>query len=180
VAKATFLSLFIPCYLLFLATVKSRQPLSLTFAHFHRRSVIGEVASIAGIIGLAGQTLQAACSVYNLLKAYKRVHPRVLEIQAEIARLKEALEAIARLTAGSSHPAVSELNNLRASVLKCGTVLENLRIHLQDVEVTSAGFFKKLLKKAKIAADVEYFSTISHQIQLCRADVSLDLQLVQR
>jgi hypothetical protein len=43
-------------------------------------SVIGEVASIAGIIGLAGQTLQAASSVYSFLKVYQRVHPRILEI----------------------------------------------------------------------------------------------------
>jgi hypothetical protein len=35
-------------------------------------------------------------------------------------------------------------------------------------------------KKVKAAADVEYFSTISHQIHLCRADVSLHLALLQR
>jgi hypothetical protein len=50
-------------------------------------SVIGEVASIAGIIGLAGQTLQAVSLAYNLLKAYTRVHPKDLEIQEEISRL---------------------------------------------------------------------------------------------
>jgi hypothetical protein len=60
-------------------------------------SVIGEVASIAGIVGLAGQTLQAASSVYSLLKAYKRVHPRFLEIQEEISRLQEVLQVVARL-----------------------------------------------------------------------------------
>jgi len=48
------------------------------------------------------------------------------------------------------------------------------------LEATSAGFFEKLLKKVKAAADVEYFSTISHQIHLCRADVSLHLILLQR
>ena len=70
--------------------------------------------------------------------------------------------------------------SLHRSVLKCGPVLEKLEIQMLPLEATSAGFFEKLLKKVKAAADVEYFSTISHQIHLCRADVSLHLILLQR
>jgi hypothetical protein len=143
-------------------------------------SVIGEVASIAGIIGLAGQTLQAASSVYSLLKAYKRVHPRVLEIQEEISRLQEVLQAVARLKSLCPNSARSDLASLDRSVLKCGPVLERLKIQMLPLEATSARFFMKLLKKVKVAADVEYFSTISHQIYLCRVDVSLHLDLLQR
>lgn len=143
-------------------------------------SVIGEVASIAGIVSLAGQTLQAASSVYNLLKAFKRVDPRVVEIEAEIARLKETLQDVTRLSARSPNSATGHLSNLHTSVLKCGPILESLKLQLQPLEATSNSFFRKLLKKAKIAADVEYFPTLSHQIQLCRADISLCLQLLQR
>jgi hypothetical protein len=90
------------------------------------------------------------------------------------------LQRVARLRARSSNPAISDLNNLDISVRKCGPILESLKIQLQPLEATSSGFFRKLLKKAKVAADVEYFSTISHQIHLCRADVSLHLDLLQR
>lgn len=141
-------------------------------------SVIGEVASITGIISLAGQTLQAASSVYNLLKAYKRVQPRVLDIQAEVARLIETLQSVTPLGVRSSNPASDQLTNLQTSVLRCESILENLRKQLKPLEATSTGFFKKFLKKTKIAADMECFSIISQQIHQCRADVSLHLEVL--
>jgi hypothetical protein len=142
-------------------------------------SVIGEAASIAGIIGLAGQAIQAASAVYNLLEAYRRVSSRVLEIQEEIASLQQILEGVATLGTQSSESATAQLTDLHTSVLKCQSVLEQLKMRLQPLKITSTGF-KRFFKKAKLAADTEYFSTISHQIHLCRADVSLHLELLQR
>ena len=140
-------------------------------------SVIGEVASIAGIIGLVGQTLQIASSVCNLLKAYKRVYPRALEIQEEIPQLQQGAASLNSPCLNSTR---SDLVSLHRSVLKCGPVLGKLKIQLLPLEATSAGFFRKLLKKVKVAADVEYFSTISPQVYFCRADVTLYPDLLQK
>ena len=143
-------------------------------------SGLGEVASIAGIISLAGQTVQTASSVYNLLKAYKRIYPRVLEIQKEIVSLQNILHGVANLNSQASLSTRNQFSSLQACVIGCRKALESLERQLRPLEATSTGLFKRILKKAKLAADAEYFSTMYRQLQLCRADLSLQLELLQR
>ena len=143
-------------------------------------SGVSEVASIAGIVSLAGQTVQTASSVHNLLKAYKRVYPRVLEIQKKIVSLQNNLHGVASLNIQASTSTMNQFSSLQACVTGCHKALELLEGQLRPLKATSTGLFKKILKKAKHAADAEYFSTIYHQFHLCRSDLSLQLELLQR
>jgi len=55
---------------------------------------VGEAAAVAGLIALAGSTLQAACNLYMFCKSYQSVQPRLQGVSEELDRLKEALSQV--------------------------------------------------------------------------------------
>src|SRR6186713_2384188 len=54
-------------------------------------SGLGEAASIAGLISLAGQAVQATSALYTFIQTYKHTKPKLLGIADEIAQLQRTI-----------------------------------------------------------------------------------------
>jgi hypothetical protein len=55
---------------------------------------IGEAATIAGLLSLASQAVQAATVLYTYLKTYENIHPRISDAAQELEHLHLCLSEI--------------------------------------------------------------------------------------
>lgn len=50
-------------------------------------AAVGEAATIAGLLGLAGLAVQATTKLYTYLNDYRRINPRIADVVQELQRL---------------------------------------------------------------------------------------------
>lgn len=136
---------------------------------------IGEAATIAGLLSLAGQAVQAATVLYTYLKAYKNVHPRIADAAAELEHLHPCLSEIwkaASLAVSGAGPPPSSLALIFASLKRCHDCMSQIESGLDSVKTKAR---KSLLKKLKVAAEKDYFLNISVQLSMRRQELLLIL-----
>ena len=144
-------------------------------------SVVGEVASIAGIISIAGQTLQASSALYTFIQTYKGVGPKLLEIAEEVTRLQKTLAAIRTIAsrAAASLEIAEYCSRLHDKLAACETNIQRWRDRLAlglESSSKAEGFFKKV----KIATNRNFFGDLRSQIVQCREELILELSIFQR
>jgi hypothetical protein len=122
--------------------------------------VVGEVASIARLISLAEQSVQAASSLYTFFKAYKNVHPKIHEVAQALNRLCTLLSNVwktasrAEVQRSSTYPT---LTALIIGIKDCYEFLDNTEKQLDPIKTRPKD---KIFTKLKIAAQKDYFPTI--------------------
>lgn len=134
---------------------------------------IGEAATIAGLLNLAGQAVQVATGLYTYLKAYKDIHPRISDAAQELEQLHLCLSEIwkaASLAASGAGPPPSSLALIFASLKKCQDCMRQIESDLDSVKTKAR---KIRLKKLKIAAEKDYFLNISVQLSIRRQELLL-------
>lgn len=125
---------------------------------------IGEAATIAGLISLAGQTVHAASTLYAFFKAYRSVYPRVQEIVSALDGLLNCLSNVrqAASTAEIVH-GQGAIIDVFAAIKGCYELLENIETQIDPIKASGKG---NIVKKLKLAAQKDYFTTIYQQLLL--------------
>ena len=129
-------------------------------------AVVGEVASVAGLVSLAGQAVLAASSLYSFIKAYKNVHPQIQEVASTLQALHICLSGVRRIALhantvhGQHHPEVAEIF---ASVKSCTELFDQVETRLDPIKNRVK---RTICKKLKIAAEDGYFPSIYQQLTL--------------
>jgi hypothetical protein len=134
---------------------------------------IGEAATIAGLLSLAGQAVQAATVLYTYLKAYKDIHPRISDAAQELEHLHLCLSEIwkaASLAATGASASPSSLELIFTSLDKCYECMRQVEVDLDSVKGKAR---KGLIKKLKIAAEKDYFLNITVQLSVRRQELLL-------
>lgn len=129
-------------------------------------AVVGEVASVAGLVSLAGQAVVAASSLYSFIKAYKNVHPQIQEVALTLQALHICLSGVRRIALhantvhGQQHPEVAEIF---ASVKSCSELFDQIETRLNPIRNRVK---RTICKKLKIAAEDGYFPSIYQQLSM--------------
>lgn len=137
---------------------------------------IGEAASIAGLIALAGSTLQSACNLYSFCKSYQSVQPKLQGVSEEIDRLKETLSQVQIVVSHAATPLPSSFSNITAlqnSICRCQTSLEDIERKIKQGQIRGRFMF---LRTAKLAANPDQFAAISRQLSSHREDLMIKLE----
>lgn len=142
---------------------------------------LGEAASIAGIISLAGQTLQAITTITAFCKAYKNVHTDIAKASTSLELLRRVLlqiETTATFSLVPSRCPPALISHLRDCVSKCR---EDLHVWIEwtkKVDFGNSGGLEKVWKRAKVAADRSQFSRLSDGVSGHIEHLTLSCQLL--
>lgn len=144
-------------------------------------SVLGEVASIASIITIAGQAIQASSSLYTFVKTYNAVRPKLLEIAEEVTRLQKTLSAIESIASrATASPEIAECcSRLRDKLAACQNNIQEWRNRLA-LALKGSSKVAKIFRKVKIAADRGFFGELRSQMVQTREELTLELSIFQR
>lgn len=144
-------------------------------------SGLGEAASIAAIISIAGQAVQASSALYTFIKTYKAVGPKLLEIAEEVKRLQKTLSAIGPIASrAEASPGIAECcSRLQDRLATCQINIEKWgnRLALDLKGSSRAG---KVFMKIKIAANRDFLGELRFQITQSREELILELSIFQR
>ena len=127
---------------------------------------VGEAAGIAGLISLAGQSVQAASKLYAFFKAYESVHPKIQEVESALDGLLNCLGGICRVASsakivhGQQEAAVA---SVFASVRDCYELLNDIETQLDPIKASRK---VSIRKKLKTAAQKDFFIAIYQQLLL--------------
>ena len=122
-------------------------------------SGLGEAASIAGIIGVAGQAISSASALYTFCKTYRHVEPDIEHTTNEVERLSTVLLQLERLVPTLSAAACSPAT-IRAAEYQIGACKNDLADWSRTVDgldLKNARVTKRMKEKLKIAADRGFF-----------------------
>lgn len=129
-------------------------------------SGIAEAASIVGIVGVAGQTIQSASALYSFCKTYRHVESDLGRISNDVERLNVILVQLERLLTNLSAAAHTE-TSIRAAeyqIHACKNDLADWRQKIEGLGLKDAKAAKKIKEKLKIAADKGFFTSIHARI----------------
>lgn len=135
---------------------------------------IGEAASIAGLFGLAGQTVQAASTLYRFVQAYKNVSIEIASTTEEIVRLENVLchaQKLAADTPVSTLLSPDIVAALEKDIGLCRSDLQKWNEEVESLKHTQISHPRKVLNKLKIASDKGFFLLI-------RAGISKHLKAI--
>jgi hypothetical protein len=135
--------------------------------------VITETATIAALFGLAGQVLQTAIVLYEYIKAYSNIHPRIRDAAKEFYHLYICLSEIWRAASyavSGTGPPPPCLEAIHASLKRCYEYMRQIESYLDSVKKKT---WKSIVKSLKIAAEKDYFLQISLQLSFRRQELLL-------
>jgi hypothetical protein len=138
-------------------------------------SVVGEVASVAGLIGLTGQTLNGCLKVYSGIISYKSVsrHARYVADDCEsLTSTLSRIQDILSLAASGYDRLDQSINALFSAISKCQTTLREIESKLDAI---SAGKKPNRMQRLKVAALDDFFSSIQSHIVSERENLNLHL-----
>jgi hypothetical protein len=124
---------------------------------------VGEAASIAGLVSLAGQTVQAASTLYAFFKAYKSVHPKIQEVASALEGLLNCLSNVRRAASGAEIVYRQRKIDVFAGIKDCYELLNDIETQLDPIRANTKGCMGK---KLKIAVQKDYFTVIYQQLLL--------------
>lgn len=141
---------------------------------------IGEAASILGILGVAGQAIESASTLYTFCKAYKEVTSELermlTDIESLISLLVEIKRLLPALSAASASPGI--LDAVQRQVQTCNADLATWTEKIDSLGLDTAMGPKPMLKKVKIAADKGYFAGIRAKLSSKREEITLLIALL--
>ena len=140
--------------------------------HLFMAAGLGEAASIAGLLSLAGQTLQAASTIYTFIHNYKGVSAEIDSVAGHVLRLQDLLVHVQKLMTNAdllNPPSPDMLARLRTGIATCQADLITWNGRIEALRNSQLSRPKKLLQKVKIASDHRFFSPI-------RSDISAHFQ----
>jgi hypothetical protein len=142
---------------------------------------LGEAASIAGIISLAGQTLQATSTLYTFCKTYRNIHIEFEQTSKELEGLRNILQQIERFatddTSRISLP-TDAVSGLQESLSECRKDIEMWAQKVELLGIADAKGAKRVLTKIKVSADKDYFKRPRERLCIHRAQIGLSLGLL--
>lgn len=138
-------------------------------------SVVGEVASVAGLIGLTGQTLIGCLKVYSGIISYKSVSQHAWYVADDCESLTSTVSRIQDILsqAASGYDRLDQfIRALFKAISKCQATLREIETKL---DALSAGKKPNRMQRLKIAALDDFFSTIQNKIVSERENLNLHL-----
>ena len=142
---------------------------------------LGEAASFAGLISLAGQTLQATSALYTFYERYKTVDVQVEQIGKELRNLRNSLQQIELLatdeSAKTSQP-TDAAATLSHHILECRDEIESWNRKLDSINLCGAQGAKRFLRKMKVSANREYLTGIRERLRFQREQLDLSLNML--
>jgi hypothetical protein len=142
---------------------------------------IGEAASIAGIINLAGQAVQAVTTIAAFCNAYKSVHQDITRASRDLEILRRVLlqvETTATFALLPSRCPQDLLSHLRDCISACRKDLHEWNDWSRKVDLDCAGGLERIWKKVKVAADKSHFSKLSNGVSTHIEGIILCCQLL--
>jgi chromosome segregation ATPase len=142
---------------------------------------LGEAASIAGLISLAGQTIQATSKLYTFCQTYKNINARLEQTRIEIQGLRSILQQIETITSeatASTLVSSESLANMKARITDCRTDLENWTQKVDSFGLDEAQRAKRILTKIKLSVNKAFFAMIREQLCFHRTQIDLSLGLL--
>jgi hypothetical protein len=142
---------------------------------------LGEVASFAGLISLAGQTVQATSALYTFYERYKTADVQVEQIGKELRNLRDSLQQIELLTTDESAKASQPTDaaaTLSHHILECHDEIESSNRKLDSINLCGAQGTKGFLRKIKVSANREYSIGIRERLRFQREQLGLSLNLL--
>ncbi|KAL9112350.1 MAG: hypothetical protein Q9227_003468 [Pyrenula ochraceoflavens] len=127
-------------------------------------SGVGEIASVAGIISLAGQSVQVASSLYSFIEAYKQIVPEAERLLDEIERLRKIISdivVVADAHLQTANSGGSLVQRLQDAISRCSRTMSETELSLKEVSECSNGRRKN---RIKAAAQKGYFTDLSRRI----------------
>lgn len=142
-------------------------------------SGVGEAASVAGLVALAGQTVEVAGKTYRLVRAYKNVSPQAEAVVSEVQTLSDRLRQIHRF-GGDANIMAPELgidvSPLYNAVEQCRCGLDAVGAEMEKLRATGSGHgWKKM--KAVMMKDI--FSGAQRQISSLKQDLMLQMDILK-
>jgi hypothetical protein len=136
---------------------------------------LGEAASILGILGVAGQAIESASTLYTFCKAYKVVNSELERMIQDIESLFNLLVEIKRLlpvlSATASSPEI--INAAQRQIQTCNVDLASWVQKIDFLNLDTAKGPRAMYKKVKIVADKGYFAGIRTQLSSHREEITL-------
>ena len=137
---------------------------------------IGEAASIAGIISLAGQTIQATSKLYNFVKRYQTIDSKFEQTENHIKGLRSILQQLERITSNVDAialiPAVA-ITVVRARLSDCYNDMKQYSWKVELLELDEAKGVGRVLRKIKLSADNNIFKEIGKMLANHKAQIIL-------
>ena len=142
---------------------------------------LGEAASFAGLISLAGQAVEAISNLYTFYERYKTVDVQVEQIGKELRSLQNSLQQIELLatdeSAKTSQP-TDAAATLSHHILECRDEIESWNRRLDSINIRGAQGAKLFLRKIKVSANREYLVGIRERLRFQREQLDLSLNLL--
>lgn len=146
-------------------------------ALINNMEVVGTVASVGGIIALAGQTLSGLSKLYIFFKAYKDVLPNARAVMEELSALETVLQEAQSMASKTMSPLQGTsgvTDALYTGISRCQTTTHAIETGLTALMDKSSG---KFAKKAKAAARRDYFAEIYRRLSTEKENLGLVLKL---
>ena len=142
---------------------------------------LGEVASFAGLISLAGQTVQVTSALYTFYERYKTVDVQVAQIGNELRSLRNSLQQIELLatdeSAQTSQP-TDAAATLSHHILECRDEIKSSNQKLDSINLCGAQGAKRFLRKIRVSVNKEYLMGIRERLRFQREQLDLSLSLL--
>ncbi|KIX00294.1 uncharacterized protein Z518_10433 [Rhinocladiella mackenziei CBS 650.93] len=142
---------------------------------------LGETASIAGIVSLVLQSIEAITAINDFCRAYKAAHGDVLRASQDLELLQQVL--IQTKNAASSDMIHSkcpsnQVTCLRNCVSRCQQDLGSWISLIRQLETSNIHGIHRVWKKIKIAADGKKFNSITIAALMHTQRINTCLQLI--
>lgn len=141
-------------------------------------SGIGEAASIAGLVAIAGQSLNISSKLFGCIKAYQSVIPQAHKLAGELNQLQDCFVQIQHITSQAIDfvPELSyHVGALLHQVSACQLTMTTMLQKLQNVDPNKR---KLRWKQIKVAADGDFFIQLQAQIACEKQNLILKLEAV--
>ncbi|MCJ1264117.1 hypothetical protein MMC22_003988 [Lobaria immixta] len=136
---------------------------------------VGEAASIAGLITVAGQCLDLLSKLYTLVKAFQDVFPQARKLADELTLLRQCLSQIQNIASRAVNivPDLSEpVTALFTTVSRCENTVCQIEQKIQTIHPSK----KKLIwNRVKVAAARDFFTLLQAQVLSEKQDLILRL-----
>lgn len=136
---------------------------------------VGEAASIAGLITVAGQCLDLLLKLYTLVKAFQDAFPQARKLADELTLLRQCLSQIQNIASRANNivPDLSEpVRALFTTVSRCENTVLQIEQKIQTIHPSK----KKLIwNRVKVTAARDFFTLLQAQVLSEKQDLILRL-----
>lgn len=135
---------------------------------------IGEAASIAGLVSLAGQSLHGLVGLYCFVKAYENTIPESQAIPCQIDFLRDLVSRLSARSNQINNGLISTelVDRLSKRLRGCHSTLVAMELELLPIVAGGRG---SSTRRLKVAARRKYFTTMHSKLTAEQTSLSLIL-----